>query len=169
MALVRSFGMWREALDWERAAFPCEDAYLESGLPGFYLGANHFDPAARFGDFFTNDWRDVKFLFHHADNEAHQHELVREREYLFRILNYWVSRGVDGFRLDHTTDYYGGMGPSEWRYLLGKVVYYAEKRGQARPTFLAEEFHDQQGMADVVDILNVGYVRDKYGRDGCTK
>jgi len=168
-ARVRAFTMWRDALDWERERFPCEPSYLEAALPGFYLGKNHWDPARAAGDTFTNDWRDVKFLFHHEDNQAHQHELVREREYLFRVLNYWASRGIDGFRLDHTTDPDGGMAPNEWRYILGKVAYAATKRGQARPLFLAEEFGDQQGMADVVDMLTEGYVFDITGRNGQTK
>jgi glycosidase len=167
-ALVRAFGMWRVALDWERAQFPC-DQFLDSTLPGFYLGSNRYDPATSPSSTFTNNWRDVKFLFHHGENAAHQHEFARQREYLFHVLNYWVSRGVDGFRLDHATDPDGGMAPNEWKYLLWKTNFYAEKRGQARPVYLAEEFGDQMGMAEVVDVLTEGYVFDMNGRGGKTK
>ena len=167
-ALVRGFHMWRNALSWERERFPC-DASLEHTLPGFYLGANHWDPASSASDSFTNDWNDVKFLFHHETNQAHRDEFVRNREYLFRVLNYWVSRGVDGFRLDHATDFFGGMSPNEWKYLLWKVNDYAARRGQARPIYLAEEFFTQQGMADVIDVLTEGYVFDINGRKGATK
>jgi hypothetical protein len=76
---------------------------------------------------------------------------------------------VDAFRLDHTTDYFSGIDPNEWDYIISKVDYYAWKRGQPRPVFLAEEFHDQMGMNKVVDIMTEGYVRDMCGRDGVTK
>lgn len=167
--LVIAYNMWRVALDWERDRFSCDTWYLEFGAPGFYLGANAWDPSTGAGDNFTNDWRDVKFLYHHEGNPAHQHEFVRQREYLFRLLNYWVSRGVDGFRLDHTTDSHGGMGSREWDYILSKVDYYAWRRGQARPIYLAEEFHDQMGMDRVVDIMTEGYVGDMCGRNGRVK
>jgi hypothetical protein len=167
-ALVRTFAAYRLALPHERSQLMCS-GYLEQQVPGFYAGANHVDPSTHFGDNFTNDWRDVKFLFHHEENGAHQWEHARDREYLFRILNYWTSRGVDGFRFDHTTDYNGGMGSNEWKYLLGKVSFYAKKRGQARPVYLAEEFTDQEEMNKVVDILTEGYVHDMTGREGVTK
>ncbi|MBI5548146.1 MAG: hypothetical protein HY901_30060 [Deltaproteobacteria bacterium] len=166
--LVRAYHMWREAFDFERERFDCE-GYLEHNAPGFYLGSNSYDPASRAGDNFTNEWRDVKFLFHHEENVAHQWEFVRQREYLFRVMNYWVSRGVDGFRLDHTTDPQGGMGPNEWKYLVSKVDYYAWRRGQDRPIFLAEEFGDQMGMNQVVDVMTEGYLFDMCGRQGQTK
>ncbi len=166
--LVRAFNMWRVALDWERQQFPCDPGYLEYGVPGFYLGADAWDPATSTGDLFASWWPDVKFLFHQEGN-WHQHELAREREYLFRVLNYWVSRGVDGFRLDHTTDDFSGLGPNEWDYILSKVDYYAWLRGQDRPVFLAEEFHDQGGMSHVADVMTEGYLRDMAGRDGVTK
>lgn len=170
-ALVRAFGMWRQAFDGEREAFDCdpEALSLERNVPGFYLGANAFDPAARLGDNFTNNWRDVKFLYHHEENDAHYWDHVRAREYLFRVMNYWVSRGVDGFRLDHATDGDGGMGSNEWKYIIGKVNYYAWKRGQQRPIYLAEEFHDQMAMNHVVDVMIEGYVGDMNGRNGATK
>lgn len=167
--LVVAYNTWRAALDWEREQFPCDTQFLEQAAPGFYLGADAFDPSTGTDDTFTNDWRDVKFLFHHESNEAHRHEFVRNREYLFRVLNYWVSRGVDGFRLDHSTDYYGGMGSREWDYILSKVDYYAERRGQARPIYMAEEFYNQMEMDRVVDIMTEGYVFDMCGRNGATK
>ena len=169
--LVRAYNSWREALDHERASFSCDPAndYLERQVPGFYAGRKWDDPATRLGDNFTNEWRDVKFLYHHEENGAHAWEFVRVREYMFRILNYWVSRGVDGFRLDHTTDFNSGMGSNEWKYLTNKVAHYAARRGQARPIYLAEEFGDQLEMNKVVDIMTEGYVGDMNGRDGATK
>ncbi len=168
-ALVRSFHMWRNALDWERAAFTCDGGYLEAEAPGFYLGRNSWDPAQRVGDNFTNEWRDVKFLYHQETNGAHAHEFVRNREYLFRVMNYWVSRGVDGFRLDHTTEYANGLAPNEWKYITQKVNYYAARRGQKQPIYLAEEFGDQFGMAEVVDMMTEGYVGDMNGRNVANK
>jgi glycosidase len=169
-ALVTSYNAWREAFDHERAEFPCDPnkAFLEFQDPGFYLGGTPGTPSKRIGDNFSNDWRDVKFLFH-QETRSHYWQFVRQREYMFRIMNYWVSRGVDGFRLDHTTDFYSGMGSNEWKYLTNKVGFYAEKRGQARPVYLAEEFGDQMEMNKVVDIMTEGYVGDMNGRNGRIK
>lgn len=167
--LVRAFAMWREAFDWERQSFQCDAPSLEFGLPGFYLGSNRWDPAPAAGQNFSNHWRDVKFLFHREENRAHSWEFARVREYLFRVMNYWTSRGVDAFRLDHTTDYDSGLGSNEWKYILSKVDYYAWRRGQGKPVFLAEEFHDQMEMNKVVDIMTEGYVGDMAGRSGVTK
>ncbi len=167
--LVHAYGAWRIALDHERASFACNTPYLEYLAPGFYLGRDGRNPSRGAGDNFTNNWRDVKFLYLHEENQAHQHEFVRNREYLFRVLNYWVSRGVDGFRLDHTSDHDSGIDANFWKYLLGKVDYYAWRRGQARPIYLAEEFHDQQDVNRVVDIMTEGYVRDMAGREGVVK
>ena len=167
--LVRAFNAWRVALDWERARFSCDASYLEYAAPGFYLGSNRWQPSQGIGDNFSNNWVDVKFLYHHEENVGHNHEFIRQREYLFRIMNYWVSRGVDGFRLDHTTDHNSGIGPNEWKYIIGKVDYYAWRRGQDRPLFLAEEFHDSMGMNHVVDIMTEGYLRDMTGRGGVDK
>lgn len=167
-ARVRAFTMWSNALRHERDSFACDATFLEQGLPGFYL-AHDRGPAASVSEMFSSEWRDVKFLFHHGDDPLHSHEFVRNREYLFRILNYWVSRGVDGFRLDHTTDGASGLSPAEWDYIVSKVDYYAWRRGQGRPVFLAEEFADHQGMDQVVDIMTEGYVTDMNGRGGVTK
>lgn len=168
-ALVRAYHMWRVALDGERERFDCAAEFLEQAVPGFYLGADRFDPSTGPGDSFSNDWRDVKFLYHQSTNAAHVHDFVRNREYLFRVLNYWTARGVDAFRLDHTTDLSNGLAAEEWAYILQKVDYYAERRGQARPVFLAEEFMSQQQMGAVVDVLTEGYVHDICGRGGKTK
>lgn len=165
--LVRAYNAWRVAFDFERAKFACT-GLLEYDVPGFYLGANTRDPSTGVGDNFSSAWADVKFLYHQQTN-GRRWELVRQREYLFRILNYWVSRGVDGFRLDHTTDYHSGMSPEEWDYLISKVDYYAWRRGQGRPVWLAEEFHDQMGMNHVADIMTEGYLGDMNGRGGATK
>lgn len=170
--LVRAFNSWRNAVGDERRDFNCAaDAYLERTLPGFYLAENARDPLVNSGNSFTNNWRDVKFLYHHESNAAHAHEYVRNREYLFRVLNYWSSRGVDGFRLDHSTEGANGLSPNFWKYVTWKVAYYAQKRGQERPFFMAEEFNgeEQPKMAQVVDFMTEGYVFGITGRNGETK
>jgi hypothetical protein len=166
--LVRAYNMWRVALDSERQQFSCE-GFLEHTLPGFYLGSNRWDPATGLADTYTNEWRDVKFLFHQSTNEAHAATYARNREYFFRILNYWVSRGVDGFRLDHAADFASGLAAMEWHYVLRKVNYYAKQRGQQTPVYLAEEFWDQQEIGKVVDVMTEGYVHDMCGREVPTK
>lgn len=168
-ALVPAYHAFHEAFDWERGSFACDEPFLERAAPGFYLGSDRFNPAESVGGMFTNNWRDVKFLFHKEENLGHQWQFARTREYLFRILNWWVSRGIDGFRLDHTTDPDSGLGANEWKYVLSKVDYYAWRRGQKRPIFLAEEFHDQVEMNKVVDIMTDGYVGDMTGRNGQLK
>jgi len=95
--------------------------------------------------------------------------MIRNREYLFRVMNYWVSRGVDGFRLDHATDGDSGLSPNTWHYIISKVNYYAAKRGQSRPIYMAEEFHDQHGMDRVVDFMTEGYVFNINARGGGNK
>jgi glycosidase len=168
-SLVRAYNMWREGFDWDRTNFNCTNIALEYEDPGFYLGADSFNPSTKLGDNFTNNWSDVKFIFHHEENTAHQEEFVREREYLFRVMNYWVSRGVDAFRLDHTTDPNGGMGSNEWKYITTKTDYYASKRGQANPVYLAEEFNEQGEMNKVVDVMTDGYVGNMTGRSVTNK
>jgi hypothetical protein len=42
-------------------------------------------------------------------------------------------------------------------------------RGQQPLSFLAEEFHEQQGMSQVVDVLTEGYVGDMCARNGVVK
>jgi hypothetical protein len=127
------------------------------------------DPSTGPGNFFTNNWRDVKFLFHSESNPLKQHEMIRNREYLFRVMNYWVSRGVDGFRLDHATDGDSGLNPNTWHYIISKVNHYAAKRGQSRPIYMAEEFHDQLGMDRVIDFMTEGYVFGINSRGGGDK
>jgi glycosidase len=138
-------------------------------VPGFYLGSDTRRPSRGNGDWFTRDWYDVKFIFHRADQPQWRNEFLRQREYMFRVMNYWVSQGVDGFRLDHATDDFGGMSGEEWRYLIEKVSWYAEQRGQERPVFLAEEFHRQQEMSPVVDAMTEGFLFDMNGRNGAIK
>ena len=169
-SLVRAYNMWREGFDWDRAAIDCNALWLEYEDPGFYLGAVNTEPSTHLGDNFVNSsWPDVKFLFHHEENTAHEDEFARVREYLFRVMNYWTSRGVDAFRLDHTTDYNSGLGPNEWKYIFTKNDYYAAKRGQPNPVYLAEEFSDEMGMSKVADVMTEGYVGDMCGRNGVTK
>jgi len=167
--IVTAYNMWQTAFDWERPKFNCSATFLEHQLFSHYLGSNSWDPAQFYGDFFTNNWKDVKFLFHHEDNAMHKYDFARVREYCFRVMNYWSSRGVAGFRLDHTTDPNGGMAANEWLYITTKVDYYAAKRGQARPIYLAEEFSEQMSMGQVVDIETEGYVGDMCGRSNSNK
>ncbi|HZS37692.1 MAG TPA: hypothetical protein VFF06_12735, partial [Polyangia bacterium] len=167
--LARAAAAWHEAFDWERASFACDAPSLEYQLPAFYLGRDAWNPSSAPGDNFSNNWVDVKFLYHQESNGAHAWEFARVREYLFRVLNHWLARGADGFRLDHTTDWNSGMAPNEWKYITSKLDYYAWRRGQPRPIFLAEEFGDQLGMSRVSDIMTEGYVGDLTGRNGQNK
>lgn len=167
--LVVAYNAWRNTLVGERSNFSCDNDQLEGRAPGFFMGKNRQDPSTGPGNFFTNNWRDVKFLYHKESNPLKQHEFVRNREYLFRIMNYWVSRGIDGFRLDHSTDGDSALAPNNWHYLISKVNFYAQKRGQQRPLYMAEEFHDQLGMDGVVDIMTEGYVFGINARGGGNK
>lgn len=149
----------------ERPGLSC-GAPLEVNLPAFYLGADNWSPARAESQTTTAyGWRDVKFLFHRGDNGSARREFLRVREYAFRIVNYWASRGVDGFRLDHATDGLSGMSADEWRYITEKVAWYSALRGQDRPIWLAEEFHAQDEMSEVADILTEGYLFGLAGRD----
>ena len=167
--LVQHVAAWRAALPSERTDWNCDATMLEDMVPGFYLGSDTRRPSQGNGDWFTRDWYDVKFIFHRADQPQWRNEFLRQREYMFRVMNYWVSQGVDGFRLDHATDDFGGMSGEEWRYLIEKVSWYAEQRGQQRPVFLAEEFHRQQEMSPVVDAMTEGFLFDMNGRNGSIK
>lgn len=155
---MQLFNWYKNSFDFERTQFNCNANYLEEAAPGFYLSENRWDPADSRGKFFTNDWKDVKFLFHHERNVAHRWDFWRVREYNFRVMNYFVSLGVDGFRMDHSTDSINGFGPNEWRYQRGKVEFYAKKRGRTEPlVWLAEEFHDQGGMTPIVEVMTEGF------------
>jgi len=167
--LVRAFSMWRVTTDAERKDFSCNAETLEQGVPGFFLGANRWDPARSASDTYSNEWRDVKFLYHQQTNAAYSETFLRNREYLFRVLNTWVSRGVGGFRLDHSAEYTNGLAAMEWYYILSKVNYYAMRRGQPQPVYLAEEFWDQKEISKVVDIMTEGYVHDMAGRNVTNK
>lgn len=109
--------MFKNSFESDRRIFNCESNFLEDSIPAFYLSTNKFlfiffilyflflknflirwDPADFSDDFFTNDWRDVKFLFHQEGNILHKWDFWRVREYNFRVLNYYVSLGMDGFR-----------------------------------------------------------------------
>lgn len=186
--LVRTVGIWREMMDWEKKQFTCETPpYLEFMAPGFFMGQGwsswggsvYPHPSTGVGDNFTNNWVDVKFIYHHEFHGSvpgdprgdYYNVFVRNREYLFRVMNYWVSRGIDGFRLDHTTDGDSGMGPNEWKYIIGKVDFYDYLRkgrsaNYSPPIYLAEEFWNQQGMNKVVDVLTEGYVFNMRGSHG---
>jgi hypothetical protein len=165
---LRAWAAFAMATGAERAAFDCSGETLEAWLPAFYQGADRQNPSTG-GDFYSGDWRDVKFLYHHVETPGRLAEALRVREYLFRVLNHWVSRGVTGFRLDHTTDAANGLSPGFWRYVIAKVRYYAALRGQPSPVFVAEEFFDQAGMAQVADMMTEGFLFDMNGRGGAVK
>lgn len=168
-ALVRAFHAWRLAFVEERATFACDDDRLEARVPSFYLGADGRSPSSGPGDSFTRDWRDVRFLFHRLDDPRYERHALRTREYVFRAMNYWMSRGVGGFRLDHATDDDSGIRGPHWDYIRAKLTYYAALRGQAPPVLLAEEFHHQDEMVAAADIMTEGYLFDMNGRNGVVK
>ena len=161
---VRAYSTWRNALEHEKNNFNCQEPYLESQLPGFYMGRSG-KPSSKVGDNLTNNWVDVKFLYHNEDDPSQQHTFTRNREYLFRVMNYYASLGVDGFRLDHTTEEGSGLDANEWRYLINKVDFYAEKRDKKQLAYMAEEFSKQMPMSRVVDAMTDGYVGDMLGRN----
>lgn len=154
---VRRWLMWREGFDWERQKMDCKaPASLEAQLPGFYLGKDATNPSTKLGDNYTNNWKDVKFLFHGESNAAHQWEFFRTRELAFRVVNYYLAQGVDGFRMDHAN----GLTENEWRYIFRKAKYYQAKRGGPVPIFLSESFQDIEQLNRVFDILTEGYQHD---------
>jgi hypothetical protein len=160
---VRAFNAWRNALPFERTSFKCGESYLEAQVPSFYMGKSG-KPSKGVGDNLTNNWVDVKFLYHEDDDPTEQHVFIRNREYMFRIMNYYASLGVDGFRLDHTTEDGSGLDANEWRYITNKVDFYSLKRGNKRLSYMAEEFSKQMDMARVVDAMTDGFVGDLAGR-----
>ena len=165
-ALVAAFGAWRLAFEDERRGFSCDERFLEYQVPGFYASRSTSGAARDVSDMRSEyGWNDVKFL-HHTESGLGQREAWRVREYLFRVMNHWVARGVDGFRLDHATDGYSGLSPETWRYIMAKTEYYAALRGQDAPIYLAEEFHDQAGMAPHADIMTEGYLFGMLNRGG---
>jgi glycosidase len=154
---VRRWLLWREAFDHERQAMSCaRPATLENQVPGFYLGADANNPSRKVGDNFTNNWPDVKFLYNNEANVSHGWEFARTREYAFRVINFWLSKGVDGFRLDHAN----GLTENEWRYIFRKAKFYQAKRGMPTPVFLSESFHDIEQLNRVFDVLTEGYHHD---------
>jgi glycosidase len=154
---VRRWLMWREGFDWERAKMSCANpASLEWQLPGFYLGGDAKSPSTKLGDNYTNNWKDVKFLYNNEYNLAKQWEFFRTREFAFRVINYYTAMGVDSFRLDHAN----GLTENEWRYIFRKVKFYQAKRGGAVPIFLSESFHDIEQLNRVFDVLTEGYHHD---------
>jgi len=154
---VRRYLMWREAFDWERDQMDCgAPATLENQVPGFYLGAASYAPSQHVGDNFTNNWNDVKFLFNNEADTLHRWEFARTRELAFRVINYYLSVGVDAFRLDHSN----GLTENEWRYIFRKAEFYQKKRGMPEPIFLSESFYNIQEMNRVFDILTEGYHHD---------
>jgi len=166
---VRAFAAWRMAFDDERATFDCDADTLEGMVPGLLLGAPANRPSTGANDTFTRDWYDVNFLFHRREDPRWDPYALRTREYVFRALNRLVAMGVDGFRLDHATDDASGIRGPTWAYLMAKVEFYADRRGQAAPLWLAEEFHHQDEMNEVADILTEGYLFDMAGRGGVQK
>jgi hypothetical protein len=178
--LVRGFNMWRVMTESERNRYnPANPNYLEYQVPGFYRGSN-VQPSLGAGDNYTNEWHDVKFLYLHEKRGSdwqrgdYYETFVRNREHLFEVMNYWVSKGVRGFRLDHATDADSGISPNVWKYIIGKTNYYDWVR-QGKPShyqppvYMAEEFGDQMGMSQVVDMMTDGYVGDVRGQPGAVK
>ena len=154
---VRRYLMWREGFDYEREDMDCQRPdTLENQVPGFYLSNDNYNPSRQVGDNFTNNWADVKFLFNNELNAAHQWEFVRTREFAFRVVNYYLSLGVDAFRMDHAN----GLTENEWRYVFHKAEYYQKKRGLPEPIFLSESFHNIQDLNRVFDVLTEGYHHD---------
>lgn len=166
---VRAFAAWRLAFPEERAAFACDDERLEARVPSFYLDATASRPSANAADDYTRDWYDVRFLFHRRDDPRYARHALRNREYLFRVLNYWSSRGVAGYRLDHATDEQSGIDAETWRYVLAKLDFYAALRGQEPALVLGEEFFRPQTLVGVADMLTEGYLFDMAGRNGVNK
>ncbi len=154
---VRRYLMWREAFDWERDKMDCtRPATLENQVPGYYLGRDGASPSTGVGDNFTNDWVDVKFLFNNEADVYHQYEFARTRELAFRVINYYLSLGVDAFRLDHAN----GLTENEWRYIFRKAKFYQEKRGMPVPVFMSESFFNILEMSQAFDLLTEGYQHD---------
>jgi len=154
---VRRYLMWREAFDHERAAMDCSRPdSLETQVPGFYLGANGWSPSQGVGDNYTNNWNDVKFLYNNEIDPAGAGQFARTRELAFRVINYYLSLGVDAFRLDHAN----GLTEQEWRYVFRKARFYQAKRNLPDPIFLSESFHDILELNRVFDVLTEGYHHD---------
>ncbi len=153
---VRRYLMWRLAFDDERASMSCDrPATLEQQVPGFYLGANGREPARDAHDIWGQEWPDVKYLFH-EETGSHQWHLARSQELAFRVVNYYLALGVDGFRMDHAN----GLSETEWRYIFRKARRYQELRGGPDPIFLSESFHNMAALNRVFDVLTEGYQYD---------
>lgn len=182
--MVRAFNMFRVMQPWEKAKVECEgetkvyndEVYLERWAPGFYSNfhaSKPIAPSTEVGDNHQNNWSDVKFLYLHENHNRDERgdfypTFVRNREYMFRIMNYWVSQGVQGFRLDHTSDGDSGIGANFWRYVIAKVNHYdwvrkGRPQSHERPIYLAEEFNHQGPMTGVVDVMIDGFVGDIRG------
>jgi hypothetical protein len=162
-ALVQAVSAWRLATSAERDHWTCDDVLASRLVPSLTLGAGARRPSRDADDAFTRAWYDVRFLFL-RDDPAWRTEFLRNREYLFRVVNFWVSRGVDGFRLDHASNPDSGLGAEVWGYVIAKVRHYAALRGQPPPVFLAEEFHQQGPMQRVADGMTEGWLFDAAGR-----
>lgn len=161
-----AIAIWRWLTPDERAAFDCNALYLEEIAPTFFAGADPSRPSTGRADTYSGPWRDVRFLYHHDTPGVGRAASLRLREYLFRILNFWTAQGISGFRLDHATETANGLSPEVWRYLIAKTRFYAERRGQQPPIFLAEEFANPDGMAEVADLLTEGYLFGATARGG---
>jgi glycosidase len=173
--LVRGFNMWRAMTDSERARYnPDNPNYLENQVPGFYRGTR-VQPSIGVGDNFTNNWKDVKFLYHHdirgsdLQRGDYYENFVRNREYLFRALNFWVAKGVHGFRLDHASDDDSGLSANEWKYIIEKVNYYdwirqGKPKDYKPPIYLTEDFDHPEQSAKIADTMTEGFGNDIRGR-----
>jgi len=123
---VRRWLMWREASEAEREAMDCEGpATLQAQLPGLLPGSEAPDGG------------------------------MRLRERLFRLIDVWLARGVDGLWLSPA----GGLSADDWRYVLGKARHYQQRRGLPEPVFLGGGEHATR-YDGVFDVLAEGWRHD---------
>jgi len=164
--LVRTFASWRIAFDEERENFSCAATALEDELPGLFLSATGHDPASSSSALYRGARPGLMPLYLRTDRPEHAGAAARARELVFRVLNFWVARGVDGFRLGQAVDPVSGLGPQVWSYIAAKLAYYARRRGQAPPLLVADGLDGANVMGGVADVLVQGYVQDMNGRWG---
>ena len=120
--------LWREAFDEERAAMDCASpATLQAQLPGFV-----------------------------PDEVGDGAASLRYREWVFRVLDVWLARGVAGFRV-HGAD---RLPEEAWRYVLRKARFYQARRGGPDPVFVAVAARRAEAQARLFDAVDDGWRRD---------
>lgn len=150
------------AYSFERSRLQCDNIQLHFNLPGFYASdRNHGEPAPNEGDVF-HEWRDVLKLYYAEGNRARMYEWVRAREFAFRVLNFWVSQGARGFRLDHAS----GVHPHVWNYIIRKVRKYQKIRCERLGipyediVFFAEDYDNTKSNLPNFDAAWVYEIKD---------